>query len=246
MTWPNVEQQPNVSFGWNTSHTNLDGDRQPRARTATTRGAVFGTLGKVNVNNLGLFFQDAWTVNNRLTINAGVRTEREDVPSYRPNLNGIKFSFGDKLAPRVGVAYDLKGDGKWKAFGSWGVFYDTMKLELPRGSFGGDVWIEHYYNARHARLEHRSASTAYSRAQFLEDVDFRIPSNDPACPECGAIDPNLKPFRQQELVGGIEHELTARMAVSRPLRPQAGRPRHRGRRRDRSGSRRSLLHRQSW
>ena len=51
----------------------------------------------MNVNNLGLFFQDAWTVNNRLTMNAGVRTEREDVPSYRPNLNGIKFSFGDKL-----------------------------------------------------------------------------------------------------------------------------------------------------
>ncbi len=50
--------------------------------------------------------------------------------------------------------------------------------------------------------------------KFLEDVDFRIPSNDPACPECGAIDPNLKPFRQQELVGGIEHELGSRMAVS--------------------------------
>ena len=105
----------------------------------------FGTLGKVNVNNVGLFFQDAWTVNNKLTLNLGIRTEREDVPSYRENLNGIKFSFADKLAPRLGFAYDVQGDGKWKVYGSWGVFYDTMKLELPRGAFGGDVWVEQYY-----------------------------------------------------------------------------------------------------
>ena len=30
-------------------------------------------------------------------------------------------------------------------FGSWGVFYDIFKLELPRGSFGGDKWLEYYY-----------------------------------------------------------------------------------------------------
>ena len=39
----------------------------------------------------------------------------------------------------------MKGDGKWKAYGSYGVFYDIMKLELPRGAFGGDKWIERYY-----------------------------------------------------------------------------------------------------
>jgi hypothetical protein len=38
-----------------------------------------------------------------------------------------------------------RGDGKWKIFGSWGIFYDFFKLELPRGSFGGDKWIEYYY-----------------------------------------------------------------------------------------------------
>ena len=58
---------------------------------------------------------------------------------------GVEFNFGDKLAPRVGFAYDIKGDGTWKAFGSWGIFYDIFKLELPRGSFGGDKWLEYYY-----------------------------------------------------------------------------------------------------
>ena len=208
----NVEQQPNVSFGWDTSHPNLDGTVH-RGAYGYYSWRVFGTLGKVNVNNLGLFVQDAWTVNDRMTINAGVRTEREDIPSYRPNLNGIKFSFADKLAPRVGVAYDLAGDGKWKAYGSWGVFYDTMKLELPRGAFGGDVWVEHYYNLDTLDWNTIGVNGNFP-GTFLEDVDFRIPSNDPACPECGAIDPNLKPFRQQEAVAGLEHELGNRIAAS--------------------------------
>ena len=119
-----------------------------------------------------------------------------------------------------------------------------MKLELPRGAFGGDVWIEHYYTSIRSTGTPIGVNGIFP-GTFLEDVNFRIPSNDPACPECGAIDPDLKPFRQQELVGGIEHELTARMAAQRPLRAQAGRPRYRGRRRHRPGPRRGLLHRQS-
>ena len=41
---------------------------------------------------------------------------------------GVEWGFGKKLAPRVGFAYDLKGDGRWKAYGSWGIFYDIFKL----------------------------------------------------------------------------------------------------------------------
>ena len=117
-----------------------------------TRGFI--TFGDVNMNVFGFFVQDAWTINNRLTVNAGIRTEREEVPYYAPGENvdgivlpatGIKFGFADKVAPRVGFAYDLRGNGRTKLFGSWGIFYDIFKLELPRGSYGGDKWTEYYY-----------------------------------------------------------------------------------------------------
>jgi hypothetical protein len=206
-----IEQQPNVSLGWDTARTTLDG-RTERGTYGYYSWRTFGTLGKVTVNNVGLFLQDAWTVNNKLTVNVGVRTERENVPSYRSNLDGIEFSFADKLAPRAGFAYDVNGDGKWKVFGSWGIFYDVMKLELPRGAFGGDVWVEHYYTLDTLNWNQIGQNGNFP-GRFLEDVDFRIPSNDPACPECGAIDPDLKPFKQQELVGGIEHELGPRFAI---------------------------------
>jgi carboxypeptidase family protein/TonB-dependent receptor-like protein len=207
----NAEQAPHVTFNWDASRSALDG-RVLRGTYGYYSWRQFGTIGDVRVNNLGLFIQDNWTVNNKLTLNLGIRTEKEEIPSYVEGLQGIKFSFADKFAPRVGFAYDVQGNGKWKAFGSWGVFYDVMKLELPRGAFGGDKWIEHYYTLN--TLDYLSIGQGGNfPGTFIEDVDFRIPSNDPACPECGAIDSELKPMRQQEVVGGIEHELNPTLSV---------------------------------
>ena len=59
------------------------------------------------------------------------------------------FSFGDKLAPRLGATYDVRGDGRFKIFGSWGRYYDWTKYELPRGSYGGEFWQVYYRVARY-------------------------------------------------------------------------------------------------
>ena len=58
-------------------------------------------------------------MSDRLTLNYGVRTERERVPSYAdPALKlakyAIEFGYGDKVAPRLGFAYDLFGTGRSK------------------------------------------------------------------------------------------------------------------------------------
>ena len=98
-----------------------------------------------------------------------------DIPEF-----GVEFDFGDKFAPRVGFAYDIKGDGRSKVFGSWGMFYDIFKLELPRGSFGGDRWLEDHYTLdtfdwtslaaartvrRHARDAHRPGPRVSERTR---------------------------------------------------------------------------------
>ena len=94
--------------------------------------------------------QDSWRVTKRLTLNLGVRTENERVPSFsddpRIPSTAIHFGFADKLAPRVGFALDVTGDGKTKVYGSWGVFYDIMKLTLPVGYFGGFKALVYSYS----------------------------------------------------------------------------------------------------
>ena len=77
-----------------------------------------------------------------LVVNLGLRTESEKVPSFRPDIqeNAFEFGFGDKMAPRLGASFDVRGDGKMKLSGSWGRYYDWTKYALSRGSFGGDLW----------------------------------------------------------------------------------------------------------
>ncbi|MEO8360460.1 MAG: TonB-dependent receptor [Vicinamibacteria bacterium] len=176
----------------------------------------FITQGKIHENNLGLFLQDAWTINNKLTLNLGVRTENEHVPnfadaSYGLPATAINFKFKDKLAPRAGFAYDVKGDGQWKVYGSWGIFYDIMKLELPRGSFGGDKWLEYYYTLDtpdYANLDTASCPPACPGRLIQGPIDFRHPSLD-----SDTLDPNLKPYKSQEAVLGIDHELNHTLSV---------------------------------
>src|SRR5262249_8310687 len=103
----------------------------------------FGTGGNVTSFNHGLFAQDAWTIGHGITINAGIRFDKEYLPaSSSADLphNPIDFSWGDKVAPRIAAAWDVFKDGKMKVFGSYGKFFDIMKLNVAISSFGGQFW----------------------------------------------------------------------------------------------------------
>ena len=107
----------------------------------------YGEMGSASSQNQGIFIQDDWRVTKRLTLNLGLRTEREFVPVFGAGANTkpIEFSWSNKLAPRVGFALDVKGDGKQKLYALFGIINDIMKYEMPRGSFGGNVWMDYMY-----------------------------------------------------------------------------------------------------
>jgi hypothetical protein len=101
--------------------------------------------------NHALFVQDAWTVGHGLTLNVGVRMEKERLPVpsglQQPGVappKSIDFSWGDKIAPRLGAAWG-PASGKMKIFGSYGVVNDVMKLLLAQTSWGAQVFEDCTY-----------------------------------------------------------------------------------------------------
>ncbi|MEK7503156.1 MAG: TonB-dependent receptor [Patescibacteria group bacterium] len=190
-----------------------DRARRGITRPGTFRGKygyyvnrVFGTSGDVSSSNQGLFLQDSWQVKwgfaQKLTLNLGIRTEREFVPSFRTD-NGIaskaiKFGFADKISPRLGFALDPTGSGNATVRFSYSVYHDVMKYELPRGSFGGDMWKDYVYTLEDPNFWNIKPNSAPNSGFgnfpgfLIEVVDWRIPSNDP---ENNLIDPGLKPVR---------------------------------------------------
>ncbi len=162
--------------------------------------------GTVGGDVASLYVQDQWTVGDRLTLNLGVRTEKERIPSFRPEIvkYAIQFGFADKVAPRVGATYDLKGDGRVKLFGSWGRYYDWTKYELPRGSFGAERWCIHYRALDTLDLGSLSLSNMPGRDLWTVPGtcrDRRVASFQEE------IDPDLEPMSQDSFSGGMEHQI---------------------------------------
>ena len=227
----NVRQQNlNVavlSFGVSLNDlTGVDASVLPPNPNAIGSGLLqrFARAGNASSRNNAFYIQDSYQPTSRLSLNFGVRTEAENVPSFIPGRPSIKFDYRDKIAPRLGVAFDLTGDGKTKLFASYGRFFDRFKYELPRGSFGGEFFRNDYFDI----LPNSGAFTTFNTQRIVGgnpdpiggtcpipgttgltrcQFDFRIPSNAGLGLENGAIDPDIKPFRQTEFTVGAERDL---------------------------------------
>ena len=166
-----------------------------------------------------LYFQDTWTVARGLTLNLGIRFDKETQPPYDPNrFPSVKFGWGDKIAPRIGGAFDLLGNGKVKIFASYGKFYDIMKMGLARGSFGSDYWHNCVYAMDDTDFTKITPTLTFGGGcpatgpapgvtvgRFIENVDFRATKADPRDP---AISPEMKPMLQHEYTAGMDWAIT--------------------------------------
>ncbi len=203
-----------VTLYWNSDLTLPNG-----AKTRGTYGYYqvddIGTKGSTGGTIDNFYFQDKWTIGKKLALDLGVRFEKEVVPSFRRDIQDFAFNFGwgDKIAPRLGASYDLHGDGKIKIYGSYGMFYDWVKYELSRGTFGGDVWRTYYrpldsidsavvLGLGNGNMPGRNLwPTAYQ--------DWRIPAFGK-----DQLDPNLRPMSTFLINSGVEWQLNTQLMVA--------------------------------
>ncbi len=81
-------------------------------------GGSSGENASVPRNNVyGLFFQDDWQPGENLTLNLGVRWDKEDLTDDN-----------DNIGPRVGVTWDPSGDGRTAVKVGFGRFFERFQL----------------------------------------------------------------------------------------------------------------------
>jgi outer membrane receptor protein involved in Fe transport len=169
----------------------------------------FYTLDQLSVGgqgttvNTSFFVQDSWQVNPRLNIHAGVRFDTQDVKGDYGELKlGSLTDFTDGWSPRLGFAYDIKGNGDSRVFGSFGHFYESIPIYINTTIFGRAL-----------------ASFAYG-AYGADNLPFT--SDDPALEYGFSLDtsqapiqiqPDLKGQYLREFVLGYETKLTPNYTV---------------------------------
>jgi hypothetical protein len=225
---------PCVYIYWGQTNTQLDFPVGPAADPASPyygaygyyfiRGSFtsgYGSVWDSSSNNLSAYLQDSWTINDRLTLNLGLRAESQYMPAFTDNpdwagysLKPIKFNMGQSLAPRLGVVYDVFGDSSLKVFGSYGIYYDIMKLYLGQLTFGGSKRVEDIY-----ALQDPDWTTIASNG-LLDDAANQEAGNTYAGsmyylpPSFDRVDPDLKPTAQREISLGVEKKLAENLSLS--------------------------------
>jgi len=175
----------------------------------TTLGFVevrepFGVAAEdISTGGFAVFFQDNWTIGDKLTLTLGLRAETEDIPAFvKGNDPPIQWGFGDKLAPRLGFYYDVFGDAGLTVFGSFGVYYDTMKMDMAESAYGGFKWVSHYYDLVNPDWEHAYPETDHPQegglagGQYFESRNRRPYNPYPT-------QPGIKPFQKNEFTFGV-------------------------------------------
>jgi hypothetical protein len=120
------------------------------------------TYAEIPVKHLATYIQDDWQVARRVTLNLGVRYDIQ-FGSYNRDLDDLLGRIGEKLGPqfatyplpipfqagaenrgdnnnfgpRVGLAWDVTGDGRTNAHGGYGLFYENMRTLQ---NFGELTW----------------------------------------------------------------------------------------------------------
>ncbi|MFC2169812.1 carboxypeptidase regulatory-like domain-containing protein, partial [Acidobacteriota bacterium] len=202
------------SFGWNEDYAIYQEEGYEEAVKGTygvyrvSLANEWGYSGTIETDRLAWYIQDSWTIAGKLTINFGVRAEKEEIPAFKEQWEwwedaknfDFTWDFFDKFAPRFGAIYNVFGDGSFKIFGNFAIYYDVIKLSLSESAYGAALRVYKYYTLDDPQW------WTYGKGNipgtFINEIWGYRPSFD-------ATDPDMKAVSQREFSLGLEKKISA-------------------------------------
>ncbi|HLJ87198.1 MAG TPA: TonB-dependent receptor [Candidatus Angelobacter sp.] len=127
-----------ANFGGAFSYANVAAFGQdllnPGQQNYSTFTQSFGLgVNDFSTNQYGFFVQDQWKLTKNLTVNYGVRYDYQALPNpTAPNPalpNTLAYNADTtNIGPRIGFAFDPRGDGKTVIRGGYGMFYANTPM----------------------------------------------------------------------------------------------------------------------
>jgi outer membrane receptor for ferrienterochelin and colicin len=194
----------------------------PIFRTGTTTFIewlpVFDETKGNNLRTYSGFVNDIWRFNQRVGFNLGFRYDKNSTFDQ----GGTQVGNASSVSPRLGVTFDVKGDGKWLAnvgFGHYVAAFNTQIADAASAA-GRQASFSYFYAGPSVNDGAAPYLTSQQALQILFDWfnanggTSRATRTQPTVPGVNTtVNPDIKSANSNEVIVGLAHELGRKGAV---------------------------------
>lgn len=155
-------------------------------------GGEFETLAE------SYYIEDEWFVTDTITARIGLRNERFN---NKNSLGGTFIEVDDQWAPRLGIAWDINGDGTSKLFANFGRYHLPIASNTNIRLSGSELFTEDWFTLGGEIQADGSVALGEMIGPTNVYGDGSIPDVETT------IDTGIKPMYQDEFILGYESEL---------------------------------------
>lgn len=161
----------------------------------------FATGGNVEIDQRSWYVEDNWNVTDNLMLYMGIRNDSFD----NKNTNGISFVKQDNIwQPRLGVTWDVMGDGNSKLFATVGRYSLPIAANVALRAASASYYTDKYYSYN-GTLTPGTAIPNGSSSYAGGIYDQIINGEDGSVPDPRAVaGADLKPYTQDEAILGYQ------------------------------------------
>ncbi len=173
------------------------------------------------------FLNDVWRMNRQLTVNLGLRYDKNSTQDQGGKLVGNDSAF----SPRLGVTWDINGRGKWIANAGYGHYVGMFNTQIAdaASAAGRESNYSFWYQGPAVNTRRPPYKTSAQALQILWDWFFANGGTTPDGPDVRptvvgvntSVDPNIKSSNSDEVMVGLARQLGNRGRRPRGLRVSA-------------------------
>ncbi|MEQ8953622.1 MAG: TonB-dependent receptor, partial [Gammaproteobacteria bacterium] len=171
----------------------------PAGVNEIVRYRVLNGGGEFETDAISYYIEDEWAITDTITARIGLRNEQFD----NKNSSGGSFiKVTDQWAPRLGIAWDVRGDGTSKLFANFGRYHLPIASNTNIRLSGSELFTEEWYTYTPGTIAADGSVTLGTKLGPTSVFgDGSIPDVETT------IDLGIKPMYQDEFIVGYETEL---------------------------------------
>jgi hypothetical protein len=160
------------------------------------RQRFYNNGGSFETESTAIYLEDNWQVRDDLLLSIGLRNEAFD----NRNANGATFiEIKDQLAPRLGLSWDVKGDGSQKFFANYGRYFLPIASNTNIRLAGAELFTEQFFRLNGVNPDGTPRlGEALGPVQVFADGSIKDPRS--------IVNHDIEPMYQDEFIVGFQRE----------------------------------------